>query len=139
MLRDKKMLQALAGLFALSLAAWGLGSGGTASNGESETLYRLSASYPYTETFDMDYYLETHIPLVEELWADNGLLEVRIDRGVAVPGSEDNAPLVVMTLLTFGSLEDLEAALAEDGDAIVGDIPNFTDAGVELQINESIR
>lgn len=116
----------------LAVVAWGAGSGG-AQSGE---VYRLSAVYPQTEssTFDMDYYLNTHIPLVEELFQP---LSVEVNEGVS--GAEEGSPppYAVMTDITFATLEDLQNAVRDHGAEIVGDIPNFTGVEVQLQINRS--
>lgn len=119
-------------LLALSVVAWGASSGG-AQSGE---VYRLSAIYPQTEssTFDMNYYMNTHIPLVEELFQP---LSVEVNEGVS--GAEEGSlpPYAVMTDITFATLEELQNAVREHGAEIVGDIPNFTGVEVQLQINRS--
>lgn len=121
-------------MLALSLAAWGLSSSGGAA--DAGTVYRLSAIYPQTETstFDMDYYLNEHIPLVTELFAP---LSVEVNEGVS--GAEEGSPppYAVMTDITFATLEDLQNAVATHGAEIIGDIPNFTDVQAQLQINRS--
>jgi len=122
-------------LLALSLpfVAQGAGSGGAADAG---TVYRLSAIYPQTEdsTFDMDYYLNTHIPLVERLFQP---LSIEVNEGVS--GAEEGSPppYAVMTDITFATLEDLQNAVATHGAEVVGDIPNFTSVEAQLQINRS--
>ena len=118
----------------LSLAAWGLSSSGGAA--DSGTVYRLSAIYPQTEssTFDMDYYKNEHIPLVEELFAP---LSIEVNEGVS--GTEEGSPppYAVMTDITFATLEDLQNAVVMHGAEVIGDIPNFTDVEAQLQINRS--
>lgn len=116
------------------LAAWGAGSGGATA--DSGTVYRLSAIYPQTgdSTFDMDYYLETHIPLVEELFRP---LSIEVNEGVL--GAEEGSPppYAVMTDITFATLEDLQNAVAAHGAEVISDIPNFTNVEAQLQINSS--
>ncbi len=116
-----------------SFAAWGAGSGGAAASG---TVYRLSAIYPQTDssTFDMDYYLSTHIPLVEELFQP---VSIEVNEGVS--GAEEGSPppYAVMTDITFATLEDLQSAVATHGAEVIGDIPNFTNVEAQLQINKS--
>ncbi len=118
----------------VSVAAWGAGSGGV--NTDSGTVYRLSAIYPQTEdsTFDMDYYLSTHIPLVEELFQP---VSIEVNEGVS--GAEEGSPppYAVMTDITFATLEDLQNAVATHGAEVIGDIPNFTNVEAQLQINKS--
>lgn len=118
----------------LPFVAWGASGGGAAA--DAGTVYRLSAIYPQTEdsTFDMDYYLETHIPLVEELFEP---LSVEVNEGVS--GAEEGSPppYAVMTDITFATLEDLQNAVATHGAEVIGDIPNFTNVEAQLQINRS--
>jgi uncharacterized protein (TIGR02118 family) len=128
-------------ILALSFVAWGASGGATTETGgetseETGTVYRLSAIYPQTadSTFDMDYYLSTHIPLVEELFQP---LSVEVNEGVS--GAEEGLapPYAVMTDITFATLEDLQNAVATHGSEVVGDIPNFTNVEAQLQINRS--
>lgn len=82
----------------------------------------------------MDYYLNTHIPLVERLFQP---LSIEVNEGVS--GAEEGSPppYAVMTDITFATLEDLQNAVATHGAEIVDDIPNFTDVEAQLQINRS--
>ena len=117
-----------------SFAAWGAGSGGAAA--ESGTVYRLSAIYPQTDssTFDMDYYMSTHIPLVEELFQP---VSIEVNEGVSGAEEGSSPPYAVMTDITFATLEDLQNAVATHGAEVIGDIPNFTNVEAQLQINKS--
>lgn len=140
MLKSSKFLSPFAFatllILALSFVAWGASGGATTETGETGTVYRLSAIYPQTadSTFDMDYYLSTHIPLVEELFQP---LSVEVNEGVA--GAEEGSPppYAVMTDITFATLEDLQNAVATHGAEVIGDIPNFTNVEAQLQINQS--
>lgn len=137
MLKTRKSVVTLWGavllLLVLGAGAWGASSGGAESAG---TVYRLSAIYPNTEgsTFDMDYYMDTHIPLVEELFQPLSV-EVNVGESGAEEGSEP--PFAVMTDITFATLEDLQNAIATHGEEVIGDIPNFTNVEAQLQINSS--
>jgi uncharacterized protein (TIGR02118 family) len=96
--------------------------------------------YPTNEgtTFDYDYYLNTHLKLVGEKWGQMGLQGARVLKGMA-GGEPGSAPAFqVITVVDFESLEKFEAAMATHGDAVLGDIPNFTNAEPVLQINEPI-
>lgn len=118
---------------------FGIASAQTNSDGataEAGTVYRLSPIYPQTEdsTFDMDYYMNTHIPLVEELFQP---ISIEVNEGVS--GAEEGSPppYAVMTDITFATLEDLQNAVTTHGAEVVGDIPNFTNVDAQLQINRS--
>ena len=97
----------------------------------------ISVMYPAGEgaTFDHDYYLRKHIPLVRERWSGMGLQEARVFRGT---GAADggSAPYQVLALLTFSSLQDFQNAAQKHGPEIFADIPNFTNVQPVVQLNE---
>jgi uncharacterized protein (TIGR02118 family) len=94
--------------------------------------------YPKTSDshFNMDYYLNTHTPLVEACMKDFGLKEVKIIQGV---GTLDGKPpqYEVIAYLSFPSIDHLQRALAKSGSEILGDIPNFTNVQPLIQLNET--
>lgn len=101
-------------------------------------MIRVSVLYPNSENvkFDMDYYLNTHIPMAGELVGD-ALKGANVDYGLAngIPGEE--IPYVVMTHLTFESVEAFQAAFAPHAEKIMADLPNFTNSKPILQISEA--
>ncbi|MDO7843916.1 EthD family reductase [Sphingomonas immobilis] len=73
-------------------------------------------------TFDTGYYVERHIPLVQESWGPYGLTSATalIPEGAA-------PPYTALALLKFADGAALDAALAAPEAATVfGDVPNFT-------------
>jgi uncharacterized protein (TIGR02118 family) len=88
-------------------------------------------------TFDHDYYLKTHIPLVKERWAPKGLKDVRIVRAVATPDGSA-PPFQVMALLSFGSADEFRGAAEAHGPEIFADIPRFTNVQPVVQINDVV-
>jgi uncharacterized protein (TIGR02118 family) len=97
----------------------------------------VSVLYPrHSESrFDHDYYLRTHVPLVESRWGGMGLVKAKLLRGDSTldggtPGFE------VIALLTFTSMEALKAALASFGSEIIGDISNYTNVQPLIQVNQ---
>ena len=62
----------------------------------------VSVTYPAGCRFDLDYYMQTHIPLVRSRWADFGLSELRVFGGVAAAGG-GTPPVQITALVTFGS------------------------------------
>jgi uncharacterized protein (TIGR02118 family) len=95
--------------------------------------------YPKTREsrFDFSYYLQSHIPLVKDRLQGVGLESVRLLRGMA--SLDGGAPLFeVIGQLTFPSMEQLQGALAQHGQEIIGDIPNFTDVQPIIQIDEPL-
>jgi uncharacterized protein (TIGR02118 family) len=99
----------------------------------------VSVIYPADSSvrFDMDYYLQTHIPLVKERWTPHGMTDVEVVRGIAK--ADGSAPdFRLMTLMTFTSLDAYKAAGAAHGREVSGDVANFTDKRGIVQINEII-
>ncbi len=86
-------------------------------------------------TFDTDYYLQTHMPLVKERWSPHGLKSAQVIRGTAKP---DGGPpdYQMIALLTFGSLEDFRNAGKAHGQEVFADIAKFTNVQAAVQINE---
>lgn len=77
--------------------------------------------------FDMDYYLKTHMPLVEKHWKPLGLEKWQVVDFEATDAAGDASPYVVGCYLTWTSKASQEAAAPSPGTAeIMGDIPNFT-------------
>ena len=100
-------------------------------------MYKLTAMYPNGPDvrFDFDYYTSTHDRLVKDRLGPHGLTRIYVDRGVAAPG-EDQAPYIAVGTLWFESAEGIEAGLAEHGEEILGDIPNFSSVEPQIQISE---
>jgi uncharacterized protein (TIGR02118 family) len=100
-------------------------------------MIRVSVLYPNTDgnTFDHDYFLGTHMPLVAERCGDP-LRNWEVEKGIA--GGEPGAPPPYMALahLTFDSVDDFQAAFGPHAEEILGDIPNYTNATAVMQISE---
>jgi uncharacterized protein (TIGR02118 family) len=86
-------------------------------------------------TFDREYYLGRHIPLVRERWTPFGLQSVQVLQGTGL--ADGSGPVYqAMALLTFGSLADFQKAGQAHGREIMGDIPNFTNVRPVVQFND---
>lgn len=98
----------------------------------------VTVMYPNSEgaTFDFDYYVSTHIPLVRGHWDEKGLKSVKVVKGLAGGGPDDPAAFIVIANLEFASMEDFQKCLAAGGDEIMGDIPNFSNVQPTLQVSE---
>ncbi len=99
----------------------------------------VSVMYPSGSgaSFDHDYYLKKHIPLVKERWGFMGLEDVRIVRGVGTPDGS-TPPYQVIALLSFRSAQDFQNAAQAHSLEIFADIPKFTNVQPIVQINESL-
>lgn len=100
-------------------------------------MVKVSVVYPNgTDTkFDIDYYCNTHIPLVGGLLGD-ALKGATVEKGIAggAPGSP--APYAAMGNMYFDSAEDFGNAFGPNAEKIMGDLPNFTNIEPVIQISE---
>lgn len=87
-----------------------------------------SVLYPRREgaTFDMKYYIDTHMPIVEKGWKPTGLLKweiIEFDEEVA----GDKTPYSVAAILTFKDADTRGASMGGPATkGIMDDIPNFS-------------
>jgi uncharacterized protein (TIGR02118 family) len=101
----------------------------------------ITVLYPNTpdSRFDVDYFVNTHIPLVKEHWGGKGLTSVKLLKGAGTADPGTPAPYQVITVLGFESLQAFRAAAKESGAAVIGDIANFTDVRPIVQINDNLN
>ena len=85
--------------------------------------------------FDFTYYVERHIPLARRLLAP---VRVEVDRGVSGEERGTAARCVCVAHLYFATLDDYYDALATHGDELGRDVPNYTDAELEILVGEII-
>ena len=99
----------------------------------------VTVMYPNTpgSKFDMEYYMGSHFDLVGKLWGPK-LKSARVIKGVATPDPDTPPPFQVIAILEFESTEDLQAAMDEHGEEVMGDVPNFTDLTPTVQISENL-
>jgi uncharacterized protein (TIGR02118 family) len=104
---------------------------------EEEELIKVSVLYPNTAgcKFDMNYYLEQHMPMVQHKLGA-ACRRMAVDEGIAggMPGAP--ATFVAMGHLYFDSVEAFQAAFAAHAQAIMADIPNYTNIQPTIQISE---
>jgi uncharacterized protein (TIGR02118 family) len=100
-------------------------------------MIKVSVLYPNEEgkKFDMDYYCNSHIPMVQEKLGA-GCKGAAIDQGLGgvEPGSP--AAYVAMCHLLFDSVEAFQSAFGPHAEAIMADVPNYTDIQPVFQISE---
>lgn len=93
-------------------------------------MIRVSVLYPAGDDiqFDHDYYRDSHVPLVSEVWKP---VKAEIDKGV-------NGPYVAAVHMIFESMEAFQAGM---GDArtgeVMADVANYTNATPVLQISQT--
>ena len=100
-------------------------------------MIKVSVFYPNHEgsKFDMDYYCNSHIPMVREKLGP-ACKNVAVEHGIggATPGSRPG--FIAMGHLYFDSVEAFQKAFGPHADAIMGDIPNYTDIQPTIQFSE---
>ena len=101
-------------------------------------MIRVNVMYPKQDggNFDYDYYLNTHMPLVGERWAD-GLRGMEVYRGLSGAGGAAET-YVTIANLKFDSVEAFQQALEAHAEEIMGDIPNFTNIDPVIQVEEQL-
>ncbi len=100
-------------------------------------MIKVSVFYPHSEdkSFDMDYYRSSHMPMVREKLGD-ACKNVAIDGGLG-GGAPDSPPTyVAMGHLYFDSVEDFQSSFGPHAEAIMGDIPNYTDIEPVIQVSQ---
>jgi uncharacterized protein (TIGR02118 family) len=100
-------------------------------------MIKISILYPNTGRFDMDYYIDKHMPRsIELLSKGNGYRGVSVERGLggATPGS---APAyVAMCHYLFDTADDFMVAFMPHAAELQGDMPNYTDIATTIQVSE---
>lgn len=89
--------------------------------------------YPKTDdsTFDMDYYTSTHMPMLADAIGD----------ACQAWGASTvtSGPWEAVGWATVTSQDAFNAAMAEHGRAIMGDVPNYTNVAPEMVIGDVAR
>ena len=104
-------------------------------------MIKVTVMYPNEEgkNFDMDYYVNKHIPMVVDLLTPGGLIRGEVEKGIS--GTDPNSPpmYVAVGCLYFSAVEEVHAAFSTHGRAIMGDIPNYTDIKPRFLIGETVE
>lgn len=117
----------------------------TASVGEeapasTKSMIKVTIMYPNSEgsTFDMDYYSNSHMPMVARLLGDS-LKSLSIDKGIAGRSPEEPVPYLAIGYLYFDKLSAYQNSFGPVAEQIVGDIPNYTNIQPVIQISEVLQ
>jgi uncharacterized protein (TIGR02118 family) len=100
-------------------------------------MIKVSVFYPNNEgsKFDMNYYCNSHIPMVRQKLGA-ACKGAAVEQGItgATPGSRPG--FIAMGHIYFESVEAFQTAFGPHAEAIMADIPNYTDIQPTLQISE---
>ena len=97
----------------------------------------VSVLYPsgVGSKFDMDYYLQRHIPMVQRRLGAP-LKRVAVERGLAGGAPGAPPPYLAAAHLYFDSVEAFQGAFAPHAEPILSDVPNYTNTTPLIQISE---
>jgi uncharacterized protein (TIGR02118 family) len=100
-------------------------------------MIKVSVLYPNNEgaKFDMDYYCNKHIPMVRQKLGA-ACKDAAVEQGLAgaTPGSRP--AFIAMGHLYFDSVPAFQTAFGPHAEAIMADIPNYTDIQPTIQISD---
>jgi uncharacterized protein (TIGR02118 family) len=100
-------------------------------------MFKVAILYPNGEdkTFDMDYYEKKHMPMVAGFLGKN-LKFYEIDKGIADRSTNDKAPFVAIGYFYISDVAEYNKAIAQNRDAVISDIKNYTNIQPVVQISE---
>jgi uncharacterized protein (TIGR02118 family) len=100
-------------------------------------MVKVSVLYPNREgtKFDMAYYLNRHIPMGEQLLG-SALKGVSVEQGVSGEEPGSPAPYIAMGHLLFDSVDVFHASFGPHAQAMMEDIPKYTNSEPTVQIGE---
>ncbi|HVW24736.1 MAG TPA: EthD family reductase [Polyangiaceae bacterium] len=83
--------------------------------------------------FDFDYYVDRHVPLARRLLEP---VRIEVDRCVSAEERGSAPRAVCVAHLYFATLDDYYRGLETHGDALGRDVPNYTNAELEVLVSE---
>ena len=100
-------------------------------------MIRVAVLYPASEgkTFNVDYYKNVHMKLVEQQLGSLGLLGCEVDAGVAGMGDAP-APYAAIGYMFFETRQQFEDAMSQAGAPLFEDVPNYTNITPVLQVSD---
>lgn len=112
----------------------------TTTTPSEKSLIKVTIMYPNEEgkTFNMDYYKNSHMPMLQELFGE-AMVRYEIDNGISGRTPEEPIPFLAIGYLYFEKLSDYQKAFGPNADQILGDIPNYTTIQPIVQISEEVR
>lgn len=99
-------------------------------------MFIVTVLYPTGAPVDMDYYRDTHLPLVRRLLAPAGMTEL----GYWQPTADNaEAPYQLVAEIRFPDRDTGMSALAAHGAETQADIPNFTEATPVIMTGDLVQ
>jgi len=103
-------------------------------------LVKVSIMYPFAEgkTFNMEYYETKHMPMVAAFLGSN-LVKYTIEKGLASGIPNQSLPYMAIGTFYVKNLDDYQAAIAPNREAIRADFANYTNAAPIILVSEVVR
>jgi len=100
-------------------------------------IIKVSVLYPNQEgkSFDMDYYCNTHVPMVAKLLGD-AVKGATVEEGLGGGAPGDPATYIAMGNLYFESMDSFQNSFGPNAAQIMGDIPNYTNIEPIIQVSK---
>lgn len=100
-------------------------------------MIKVSVLYPNNtgSHFDIDYYCNKHMPMVKEKLGD-ACKGVAVDQGMAGGAPNSAAPYAAVCHLFFETVDAFQTAFGPHAEAIMADIPNYTNVEPVIQISK---
>jgi uncharacterized protein (TIGR02118 family) len=100
-------------------------------------MIKVSIFYPNDEgkKFDMNYYIDKHMTMLQEKLGA-ACRSMAAEQGLS--GGEPGSPAIYVAMghLYFDSIEAFQTAFTPHAEAIIGDMPNYTDIQPVIQVSE---
>ncbi|PTX44635.1 uncharacterized protein (TIGR02118 family) [Christiangramia gaetbulicola] len=102
-------------------------------------MVKLSVMYPNQDgkKFDLDYYCNQHVGLVGKLLGA-AVKSASVEKGLGGNAPDSPAVYIAIGNLYFESMDAFHKSFGPNADAIMGDLPNFTDIEPVVQISEIV-
>ena len=88
-------------------------------------------------TFNLDYYMTKHMPMVDEKFKSFGIKGWRVLKGVGTPTGEKPLYSIIATL-EFDTAQQIKDAVAAEGGPVFGDVPNFSNKAPLVVIGDVV-
>jgi len=89
-------------------------------------------------TFDMEYYLKSHMPMVQEKFGAHGMKGYTVLKFLGTPDPNTPSPYSVQATLFFDTPQQFEAGVKAEAPTVMGDIPNFTNTEPVLMVGDVV-
>lgn len=100
-------------------------------------MYKVAILYANGDdkNFDMDYYEKKHMPMMAGFLGKN-LKFYEIDKGISGRTPSDKIPFVTIGYFYIYDVAEYNKAIAQNIDAVLADIKNYTNIQPVIQISE---